>query len=262
MEFGNEAIVIFVLLGNIRDYTSILTMEYILSQQRLHYLDVTRGIAIICMVIYHLCFDLDNFNYLQLDMDTNLFWRGFRAVIISLFLTTMGMSLALTHAKGICWHCLKKRTLFLGAAAILVSIASYFQFPESWIYFGILHFILFASWLGLLFLAKPWLSLITAIAILMGYFSGWLHTEALFSLLQQPLQLPFYYTEDLVTVFPWFALVLIGMFLVTKGWHVYPQLQPNIISKKVGFLGRHSLLIYMIHQPILFGIISLFQPYK
>ncbi|HFD32839.1 MAG TPA: DUF1624 domain-containing protein [Gammaproteobacteria bacterium] len=236
-------------------------MEYILKQQRLHYLDVTRGIAIICMVIYHFCFDLDNFNYLELNMDTDLFWRGFRALIISLFLTTMGMSLALTHAQGICWSCLKKRTLLLGISAILVSIGSYLQFPESWIYFGILHFILFASWLGLLFLGKPWLSLITAIIILIGYFLDWLDTQALFSLLQQPLQLPPYYTEDLVTVFPWFAWVLIGIFLVDKGWYVYPQLQANLISKKVGFLGRHSLLIYMIHQPILFGIVMLFSSF-
>ena len=230
-----------------------------MSQQRLHYLDVMRGIAIILMVIYHFCFDLDNFNYIQINMDTDLFWRGLRAFIISLFLTTMGMSLALTHAKRICWHCLRKRSLFLGSASILVSIASYLQFPETWIYFGILHFILFASWFGLLFLGKAWLSLITAVIILVGSFAGWLHTDALFNLLQQPLNLPFYYTEDLVTVFPWFSLVLLGLFIVAKGWHLFPQLKPNVISRKVGFLGRHSLLIYMIHQPILFGGVMLFK---
>ena len=237
-------------------------MEHILNQQRLHYLDVIRGIAIIFMVIYHFFFDLDNFNYIQIDMNTDVFWRGFRAVIISLFLVTMGMSLALTHRKGICWHCLKKRTLFLGSAAILVSFASYLQFPDSWIYFGILHFILFASWLGLLFLGKPWLSLISAMAILFGYFSGWLHTQALFSLLQQPLQLPLYYTEDLVAVFPWFSLVLFGLFIVAKNWHLYPQLQGNTVSKKVALLGRNSLLIYMIHQPILFGIVMFFSKFS
>jgi uncharacterized membrane protein len=238
---------------------SISVTEFILSQQRLHYLDVMRGIAIILMVIYHFCFDLDNFNYIQINMDTDLFWRGLRAIIITLFLTTMGMSLALTHAKGICWHCLRKRTLFLGSAAILVSIGSYLQFPNTWIYFGILHFILFASWLGLLFLGKPWLSLITAVIILVGSFFNLLHTDALFILLQQPLNLPFYYTEDLVTVFPWFSFVLIGLFVVAKNWHLSPQLKSNTLSRKVGFLGRHSLLIYMIHQPILFGVVMLFK---
>lgn len=233
-------------------------MESTLSKQRLHYLDVTRGIAIILMVIYHFCFDLDNFNYIQIDMDTNPLWRGFRFLIITLFLSTMGMSLALTHAKGICWYCLKKRTLLLGGAAILVSIASYLQFPQTWIYFGILHFILFASWLGLYFVGKPWLSLITAIIILIGSAFGWLHTDALFSLAQPPLHLPSGYTEDLVTVFPWFAVVLIGVFIVAKDWHLFPALKPSFLSNKVGFLGQHSLLIYMIHQPILFGSILLF----
>ena len=230
-----------------------------MSQQRLHYLDVMRGIAIILMVIYHFFFDLDNFNIIQLEMDTDLFWRGLRMIIISFFLITMGMSLALTHANGVCWGCLRKRTLFLGGAALLVSIASYVQFPDTWIYFGILHFILFASWLGLLFLGKPWLSLITALIIVVGYFADWLHTDMLFNLLQQPLNLPFYYTEDLVTIFPWFALVLIGIFIIAKDWHLYPQLKPNPITNKVGFLGRHSLLIYMLHQPLLFGAVMLFS---
>jgi uncharacterized membrane protein len=230
---------------------------FILSKQRLHYLDVVRGIAIILMVIYHFCFDLDNFRYIQIDMDTDPFWRGFRFLIITLFLSTMGISLALTHAKGICWRCLKKRTLLLGGAAILVSVASYMQFPQTWIYFGILHFILFASWLGLFFIGKPWLSLITAIIILVGSAFGWLHTDALFALLQQPLHLPSGYTEDLVTIFPWFAIVLIGIFIVAMGWHLSPYLKANFISNKVAFLGRHSLIIYMLHQPILFGAILL-----
>ncbi len=239
--------------------SSIFITGSILNQQRLHYLDVTRGIAIILMVIYHFFFDLDNFNYIQIEMNSDLFWRGFRTIIISLFLTTMGISLALTHSKGICWQCLKKRTLFLGGAATLVSIASYLQFPQTWIYFGILHFILFASWLGLFFLGKPYLSLISAIVIIIGYFSGWLNTNFLFSFLQPLLHLPPYYTEDLVTVFPWFAFVLLGIFIVAKGWHLYPQLKPNLLSEKIGFLGRHSLLIYLLHQPILFGAVMLFS---
>lgn len=236
-------------------------MEPTLSKQRLHYLDVARGIAIILMVIYHFCFDLDNFQFIQIEMDSDPLWRGFRFLIITLFLSTMGMSLALTHAKGICWYCLKKRTLLLGGAAILVSVASYLQFPQTWIYFGVLHFILFASWIGLFFVDKPWLSLITAIIILVGTIFGWLNTNVLFSFVQQPLHLPPEYTEDLVSIFPWFAVVLIGIFIVANDWHFSPQLKANFISNKVGFLGRHSLLIYMIHQPILFGAVMLFAKF-
>ena len=158
-----------------------------MTKQRFHYLDVVRGIAIILMIIYHFSFDLNNFNYIQIDLDNSLGWQSFRAVIVTLFLTTMGMSLALTHANGICWPCMKKRTLFLGGASLLVSVGSYFQFPESWIYFGILHFILFASWLGLFFVGKPLLSLVTAVIILIGSYFGWLHTQVLFDLVKHVL---------------------------------------------------------------------------
>ncbi|HIO92119.1 MAG TPA: DUF1624 domain-containing protein, partial [Leucothrix mucor] len=96
-------------------------MDILLIKQRLHYLDVTRGIAIVLMIIYHFSFDLDNFNYIQIDMDSALGWQTFRSVIVTLFLTTMGISLALTHSSGICWSCMKKRTLFLGGASLLVS---------------------------------------------------------------------------------------------------------------------------------------------
>jgi len=228
-----------------------------MNKQRLHYIDVTRGFSVALMIAYHFSFNLDHFNYIQIDMDSSLFWQGFRAIIVTLFLTTMGMSLALTHTKRICWSCMKKRTLFLGGASILVSAGSYLQFPDSWIYFGILHFILFASWLGLFFVGKPWLSLITALIILVGYWTGWLHTRALFELVSQPLHLPVSYTEDMVNVFPWFASVLIGIFIVAKGWHLLPHLNPSYISTKLSFMGRHSLIIYLIHQPILFGMILL-----
>jgi uncharacterized membrane protein len=69
--------------------------------------------------------------------------------------------------------------------------------------------------------------------------------------------LPSGYTEDLVTIFPWFAIVLIGIFIVAMGCHLSPHLKANFISNKIAFLGRHSLIIYMIHQPILFGAILL-----
>jgi len=236
-----------------------ILMEGNLSKQRLHYLDVMRGIAIILMMIYHFSFDLDHFDFIQVEMNSNLLWRCFRYTIISLFLFTMGISLALTHAKRICWPCIKKRTLLLGIFSILVSIASYTQFPQSWIYFGILHFILVASWLGLLFIGRPWLAFITAIIILVGFYLGWLHSHALFALLQRPLHLPIGYTEDVVRVFPWFSLVLLGIFFVGKQWHLSSKLRftPSKLSHKISFLGRHSLLIYLIHQPILFGLTRL-----
>ncbi len=224
-----------------------------LDKIRLHYIDVARGFSIALMIVYHFSFNLDHFSYIDIDMDGSSYWVAFRAIILTLFLTIMGISLALTHAKAICWPCMKKRTLYLSVASILVSVGSYLQFPETWIYFGVLHFMLFASWLGLLFIGRPWLSIIVAGIILIGFYTGWLHTDRLFNLVYEPLHLPVDYTEDLVNIVPWFVPVLLGVFIVAKGWHTLPHLKPNFTSTKLSFMGRYSLVIYLIHQPILFG---------
>lgn len=228
---------------------------------RLIGLDVFRGIAVILMVIYHFSFDLDNFGYLALDVRHSFAWRIFSYGIISCFLFVMGISLLLSHNSGIQAAKVWKRIGWLGLACILISIGSWSQFPQTWIYFGILHLIFLSSLLGLFFLNKPILSLITACVILIATNLGYLHTHILFQWLQPILNLP-NYTEDLTPIFPWFAIVLFGIAFAKYGLHnrLFSQKiwqSPKSISQLLGFLGRHSLIVYLIHQPILFGIFIL-----
>jgi len=198
------------------------------------------------MIVFHLFWNLDSFGYLDLDMKDQ-FWKFCRNVIVSMFLITVGISLALANTSSINWSKIGKRTLILAGASLLVSIGSYTQFPNSWIYFGILHFILVASLVGLLFLNRPVISFLTAIVIFLGTWQGWLHTRWLFDMFDGFLPS---YTVDLARFFPWFGVVLIGMVIFHYGLH-----NKFFKVKKLSFLGRHSLLIYMIHQPILFGLL-------
>ena len=226
-------------------------------------LDIFRGWAILLMIAYHFTYDLNHFGIIQINMDHDLFWVYARYMIVTMFLLSVGISLALVHTPVIQWKKIRKRTLILGGAALSVSIVTYIQFPHTWVYFGILHFILMASWLGLLFLGHPRLALLTVFVIFLGSAMGWLHTHGLFTFLQAPLHLPPGYTEDIVRIFPWFAVVLIGIILVSYDLHLKALkniffTQDRFINKKIAFLGRHALLIYLIHQPILFGLVSLF----
>lgn len=235
-----------------------------MQTNRINSLDIFRGWAIVLMIAYHFSYDLKYFGYISVDLDHDIFWVYSRYVIISMFLVSVGMSLKLAHTPNIKWLKMKRRTLLLGGASLLVSIATYLQFPDTWVYFGILHFILFASWVGLLFLPYPLLALTTAIIIFIGSALGWLHMHALFALLQAPLHLPPGYTEDVVRLFPWFGAVLIGIVMVTYHLHTkifshaffYTKLLPN---KTLAFLGRHTLIIYLIHQPILFSIFKIIK---
>ena len=225
-------------------------------------LDIFRGWAIVLMVAYHSCYDLNHFRYIHVDLDRDPLFVYGRYLIVSMFLLSVGMSLYLSHTPAIRWSRMRKRTLLLGAASAIITVVTALQFPHSWVYFGILHFILVASWVGLFFLSSPALALTMAISILLGSLWGWLDVHWLFELLKAPLHLPTRYTEDVVRFFPWFGAVLLGIAMAGYGLHrrlfVLPLFSADHrLHRYLAFAGRHALIIYLLHQPLLFGIFSL-----
>src|SRR5215831_13116264 len=113
--------------------------------------DTLRGFAIVLMFAYHLSFDLNFFGAVRIDFNHDPFWLGFRTLIVSLFLGLVGVSLVLAGATGFNREAYLTRLGRILGCAILVSAGSYLVFPESFIYFGILHFIFAASILGVPF---------------------------------------------------------------------------------------------------------------
>jgi len=225
-------------------------------------IDIFRGSAIVLMIIFHIAYDLQYFNYLNLHITTEPFWKNFRLIIVNMFLVTVGMSLALAHRDSIHWAAVRKRTFQLALASLLVSVSTYMIFPHSWVYFGILHFILLASLLALPFIHRPWLSLALSVIILIAYFHFGLRTQPLFDLLAIPLGLPLKRTVDLVQIIPWISTVLIGISIVGFNLHhkLFDTKLFNAESKcqrSLVFMGKHALIIYLIHQPLLFGLFYL-----
>ncbi len=229
---------------------------------RLVGLDIFRGYALLLMVIFHFCFDLNNFHYIDFNLMYGAFWHYYRYIIVSMFVFASGVSLQIAYRKGIQKNKFLKRLLMLGSASLAVSIGSYTQFPNTWIYFGILHFFLFASVAGVLFLKIPKIALLTALAIIVGYNLQLINMHWLYNLLQAPLHLPIRYTEDLANIFPWFGVFLFG---IVFGYYKLADkfFALNIFTRKSKFnivfsyIGKHSLLIYLLHQPLFFGIFLL-----
>ena len=127
------------------------------------------------------------------------------------------------------------------------------------VFFGILHFIAFASVAGLVFVRWPFVSLIAGIGMIgldlvyqhPVFNQAWLQWVGLMT--HKPV------TEDYVPVIPWFGVVLLGIFIGHQLLRI-PALQgirswqSNIpLARGLALAGRHSLLIYMLHQPIMFG---------
>ena len=214
------------------------------------------------MVIFHFSFDLNNFHYVNIDIKHGVEWRYFRYTIVTMFVFSAGISLYLANQNNINFKKLKKRVITLSAASLLVSIGSYSQFPSTWIYFGILHFFLFASIFGLLFLKFPKLSFIVGSGIVLGYIFGILNMHWLFELLYQPLHLPVRYTEDLANIIPWFGVFLLGLsFANSRLLNIFFNNKffnaQNRINRSFAIIGGHSLVIYLVHQPIFFGLFLL-----
>ncbi len=222
-----------------------------MTKNRVFEIDFLRGVAIALMVIFHINFNLNHFGYIDIDIYRGIEWQIFRAVIVSLFLLLVGVGLLLAYENGIDFKKLMKRLFILFFASLLITIATKFIFPKSWIYFGIIHFIFVASIVGLLFVNYPNLSLVVGVGILAGYFLGFLSLSWMYDFLKPILNLP-KHSEDLARFFPWFGVVLIGIFL-GKHQLFHLKVSQNYITQKLALFGRHSLIIYLIHQPILFG---------
>lgn len=228
-------------------------------------IDTLRGLAILAMMAYHFGFDLTIQGYLVQDLNHSLPWLLARSLILGTFLFVAGFSLALAqqHTARQGWpKPYWLRLARIGACAILVSVGSYFMFPESWIYFGVLHFIVLASVLCW-FLARheKWLLPIGLIALGLGLFyqSATFDQPAL-QWLGMMTHKPI--TEDYVPIFPWLGVMLIGVYM--GAWALRRRAEwplatlPSARLKPVGWLGRNSLAVYMLHQPLLLGLLWLY----
>ncbi len=112
---------------------------------RIGAIDGLRGAALCLMIVYHFSFDLNWFGYIRADFDHDAFWLDFRGVIVSAFMLLVGLSLLLARRAGVTPRHFWRRIALIAFCAILVSVASYLTFPQTFITFGILHCIALAS---------------------------------------------------------------------------------------------------------------------
>lgn len=233
------------------------------NKSRIELVDAARGGALIAMAIYHFAWDLEFFGYATPGMTAVGGWRLFARSIASSFLFLVGFSLLLAHARGIRWRPFGKRMLQVGAAAAAITAVTYFATPDAFIFFGILHHIALASLLGLLFLRLPALVLVAAALIVIALPALWRHdvfnptTLAWTGLASINPR-----SNDFVPIFPWFAAVLLGMAAAKlarrSGWTERAAGRPLPgWTRPLQLAGQHSLAFYLLHQPILIGLIFL-----
>lgn len=229
---------------------------------RLLPLDLARSAALLGMVIFHFNFDLEMFGYTPQGTMFAWGWQIFARLVAGSFLFLAGFSLFLAHGDHIRWPKLWRRLLLLGGAAAMVTVATYIGMPDQFIYFGILHSITAATLIGLAALRLPaWLVLLAGGAVLvvantveLEIFNPiWLQWTGLGTNWRQSL--------DFEPLFPWLAPFLFGLGTAKLAirWGLLdrrPQAvtPANKVLETLAWPGKHSLAIYLAHQPILIGL--------
>lgn len=212
------------------------------------------------MAAFHFAFDLNHFQLLQPRQNfyVDPFWTGQRTVIVAMFLFCAGAGQALALHAGQGWPRFWRRWLQIAACALAVSAGSALMFPRSWIFFGVLHGM--AVMLILCRLAAPLRSLLWPLGALALVLPWWLHHPMLETpalrwiglVSRKPV------TEDWVPVLPWLGVMLWGMATT----QALLRFKPAVLRARVpqalrplAVLGRWSLSFYMLHQPVLIGLI-------
>lgn len=230
---------------------------------RIELIDILRALALLAMAAYHFTWDLDFHGFVPRGLATEGGWRLFARGIASTFLFTAGISLVLAHDRRIRWRSFAVREAQVVAGALAITLVTSFVTPDSFVFFGILHQIAAASLIGLLFLRLPALltAAVGAAAIALPFFVSTTLTEpkglAWIGLaVREPV------TNDYVPILPWTGAVLLGIAAAVLSerlgvWRRVAALNaPLSTLRPLAVLGRHSLLFYLLHQPILFGLVA------
>jgi uncharacterized membrane protein len=241
-----------------------LGLEPTRGRERWLSLDLARGVAIAAMVAYHFTWDLSSVRLIATDIVGDPAWKSFARTIAASFLILVGIGLTFGHGDKIRWESFGRRLAVIAGAALAVTIVTRILMPDEYIFFGILHCIAVSSLLALPFLRAP-------LAVLAG--TAVLCFAAPLLLTDPTLDVPYLdwlglgseapITNDYVPVFPWFGFVLLGLGAgrlmrgMKAGARTGGEPWANPLARALIWSGRRSLVIYLVHQPLLLGALLL-----
>lgn len=247
-----------------------------MTSNRFWEIDFIRGIAVVLMLFFHTVWDLASFDVILINI-SSFSWQLFGKSIGFIFIFILGLSLTLSQNKEAqnnsnIWHKFLQRGSILLGLGLLISIVTYFIFDRQYVRFGILHLLGTSIILAYPLLRLSWWhnTIFGCALIVLGNYLLTLGVDypwfIPFGLMPWDISMVDYYP-----IFPWFGAVLLGMaagnLLYYRGDRQFrlEDYSKLFLVNWLAFLGRHSLFIYLIHQPIILfffvltGIIPLFD---
>ena len=242
---------------------------------RLQRIDEIRGFTLISMIIYHFLWDL---RYIA---DFNIDWYGGTASNV----WQKSICITFIFISGFCFSFGKKRlkrSVIIFMCGALISAVTVFLMPENRVVFGILTFLGSAGFITVLFdkLNRITVSkieedtfnltmLIGMILLFISFFNvnygyiffpkktllpKYLYDGYFMTFIGFPD--PLFFSTDYFAILPWMFLYLAGYYTqkITGNNNIVAEFLLNDRFKFISYLGRNSLIIYMLHQPILYVV--------
>ena len=221
-------------------------------------LDILKGFAVICMVIFHIYYFPNQYGYKEIEYDTPLL-KTVAKIAQIIFITCVGINLVLSKQKHGSINI--NRIVKLIFLAACMSIFTYFVFDDKYVKFGILHFIAVVSIFFVPFIDDirkiHFISLLLVVLFLLMKKS-----PELFLKVKQPLAFIMgfyndrYHSIDHFSIIPWIFVVLfgiyIGHYLINSNYTSSVDISEYPFINTLSKTGEYSLEVYVLHWVILY----------
>ena len=231
--------------------------------------DALKGALVMAMIAYHACYVAAMFGLLTLELYEG-FWWVFPRVVAAGFVSVSGWNLAGKRASGSGFGSFARRAGKLGLIALAVSAATWPALGEGFVFFGVLHLLALSSLIAYPLLGRPALAIVAGAAALVA---GAMLAEPRFDwpyLAWLGLRPAGLYPADYLPLAPWFAFAAFGAAARDLRARLIagrngpagrradgpqaPAVKGGPVVAALAAIGRRSLLVYLVHLPVLYAL--------
>ena len=216
---------------------------------RIDELDSLRATALVMMLVLNFVTDLNHFGIMNTETGDQWWWMA--RIAASLFVGISGVSYFLAHRLEYDFTKTSGRTQRLIFWAFVITIITYIFEPSAYVRFGVLHLLALASIVAFPVARKPEFALGIGLILLI------IPLSSNSNLVWLGLRETGFIAVDYFPLNPWLGIFFIGLALASR---IYPEGKPLTEiqwPEKWLWFGRNTLTIYVIHQPILIGLLVL-----
>ena len=216
---------------------------------RIDELDSLRATALVMMLVLNFVTDLNHFGIMNTETGDQWWWMA--RIAASLFVGISGVSYFLAHRLEYDFTKTSGRTKRLIFWAFVITIITYIFEPSAYVRFGVLHLLALASIVAFPVARKPEFALGIGLILLI------IPLSSNSNLVWLGLRETGFVAVDYFPLNPWLGIFFIGLALASR---IYPEGKPLTEiqwPEKWLWFGRNTLTIYVIHQPILIGLLVL-----